>query len=560
MNIIYRTLLIFSFPVLLIAAKPIDFKVTGIHGDLLSNVQERLVELYQQKSIATDSLETLKQQIAKAMHPYGYFQPDIAIVRNKRLYISINPGRQMLISDINVKIIGDGENNNEIKQVLQILPIQKGQVLNNNSYNKAKELLVSAAEQQGYLHANFVKSQLIIDKKKYTARIDLIFDTGHQYYFGQIHFDPTYISPELLHRYVRFKHGEIYSTEDILAFNSHLNNSGYFKTVDVKPLISDDSHVPIRVNLQPIDRANYSLGLGYGTDTGPRGRTGLHIVPINPSGHKFNAIVQGSLKENALLAQYLIPGKNPVTDNYAISGSLSNFNYSTGYSNSYLLSLGQQHRENDSQRILSINGLHERYNYDTEAKSEKNLLFPKLSFTWRQADEPLFSTNGYNINLIMQGSSTLGLSDINFAQAVLDAKLAITVAPIHSRLFFHGIQGITQTHRLHDLPLSLAMLLGGADNLKAYGYNSIGPGKLMSFGSVEIQKETFEKWYLIGFVEAGSVYQPNNRLIKYDAGVGFMWVSPVGPIKISIAQGVDNHLHQVPNHIPKLVINMGPDL
>ncbi len=39
-----------------------------------------------------------------------------------------------------------------------------------------------------------------------------------------------------------------------------------------------------------------------------------------------------------------------------------------------------------------------------------------------------------------------------------------------------------------------------------------------------------------------------------------MWVSPVGPIKISVAQAVDNHFDRIPGRSPKLVINMGPDI
>jgi len=119
---------------------------------------------------------------------------------------------------------------------------------------------------------------------------------------------------------------------------------------------------------------------------------------------------------------------------------------------------------------------------------------------------------------------------------------------------------MTQISNIDNLPLSLAMLLGGADNLKAYSYNSIGPGKILSFLSMEVQKETFSKWYLIGFLDSGDVYNPSQKLFKYDAGIGLMWVSPVGPIKVGVAQAVDNHFQRIEGRNPKLVINMGPDL
>jgi translocation and assembly module TamA len=146
------------------------------------------------------------------------------------------------------------------------------------------------------------------------------------------------------------------------------------------------------------------------------------------------------------------------------------------------------------------------------------------------------------------------------AQIAIDGKAAITFRPIKTRVYLHAIQGLTQVNNVNQIPLSLAQLLGGAGNLKGYNYNSLGPGKIISYGGVEIQKETFKKWYLLGFVDGGDVYKPIVRDFKYDIGIGLMWVSPVGPIKVGIAQAVTHNLNRDQGRSPKIVINMGPDL
>lgn len=541
---------------------PTYFKVNGIRGEALANVQYRLLELYKDDAITRVPPDVLKEQIAKAMYPYGFFEPKIILAYNndKKININIIPGPQMRISSLTVRVVGEGANNLRIKEAVDKLPIKAGQPLNNPLYEEAKNNLLSAAEHQGYLHAAFDKSQILIDKKRYKADITLIFNTGAQYYFGKLTFSPTYVSPELLRRYVPFKYGEPFSTEQIMALEGNLSASGYFKSVVVKPDIDDIRHVPIDIHLERVHRINYSFGLGYGTDTGPRGRAGLHIAPVNRAGHKFNTIVQGSFKENALLTQYIIPGANPVTDKYSLSGSLSNLNYSSGYANSVLLSAAQQHAKANHQRTLSINALDERYNYSGEPKNTETVVFPKATFTWRKVSDQLFSPNGYNVTLSGLAASKAVLSDINLAQASLDAKAAFTFAPLRTRLFFHGIQGFTGIDNINNLPLSLALLLGGAENLKGYGYNSLGPGKILSYAGLEIQKETFSKWYLVGFVDAGDVYQPAPKEFKYDAGIALMWVSPVGPIKVGIAQALNNRFNNTEGRNPKLVINMGPDL
>ncbi len=563
LNQLKRLLLVLCCIPLLSAVKLTNFQISGVEGEVLLNVERRLTELYQDKSIANEPTDTLQLQIEKALYPYGFFQPHVVISpgnKNTRLLIHINPGPQMSITSLVVDIKGEGSNNPKIKQAANDLPIKAGQPLNTTHYEDAKEKLSNAAENQGYLHASFEKSEILIDKQRYTANITLLFNTGPQSYFGQIRFDPTYISPALLHRFVPFKYGQPYSTEQILTLNTNLAASGYFKTVNVKPTNQDERYVPIDVNLQPSKRISYSLGAGYGTDTGPRGLAGLHVVPVNRSGHKFNAIAQGSLQENALQAQYLIPGFNPVIDNYGISGGITNLDYNSGNSNAWLLSLAQQHVLSDYQRILSINGLNERYNYTGHSKTEESLLYPKAIFSWSKTTDPLFSPSGYNVTINGLAASKALLSQVDMAQVAIDGKAAFTFHPIRTRFYLHAIQGITQVSNVNQIPLSLAQLLGGAGNLKGYNYNSLGPGKIISYGGVEIQKETFKKWYLIGFFDSGDVYKPSVRKFKYDVGIGLMWVSPVGPIKVGVAQAVTSNLDRIPGGSPKLVINMGPDL
>ena len=497
------------------------------------------------------------------MYPYGYFKSHVTITPSDHknpLRIHITAGPQLLITTLTVTIKGEGLKDPKINQALHDLPIKVGQPLYNAAYEEAKDKLMTAARNQGYLHASFETSKILIDQQQYTANINLLFDTGHQYYFGQVRFNPTYISPALLRRYVPFRAGQPYSTEKIQTLNSNLAASGYFKTTNVKPSTQKNDHVPIDVQLQASKRISYSLGAGYGTDTGPRGLAALHVIPVNRLGHKFNAIAQGSFEENALQAQYIIPGFNPVIDNYSLSGGATNLDYNSGHSNALLLSLAQQHVRTDYQRILSINGLNDRYNYTDYNTTIKSLIYPKAIFSWNKTSDPLFSPSGYNVTINGLAATKALLSQVNMAQIAIDAKVAFTVDIIRTRLYLHAIQGATLIDDVNQIPLSIAQLLGGSGNLKGYNYNSLGPGKIISYGGVEIQKETFKKWYLLGFVDGGDVYNPDEKDFKYDVGVGLMWVSPIGPIKIGLAQAIDHNFERIQERSPKLVINMGPDL
>lgn len=541
-------------------AKQASFLVTGVTGKVLSNVDKRLTELQQLKPLPAFSPTDLRNQVMKAIQPYGYFKANIHTkIKNNVVLVHVNPGPQMHVSSLKIEIFGDGAKNSMLLKSVKEIPLKNGDPLITEHYEKAKQTISNTAENLGYLHGTFKQSEILIIEKNNTAHIVLVFDTGPLYYFGQVRFDPTYINPELLHRFVPFQYGQPYSTEKILQLNDYLSGSGYFNSVLVKPQITDETNVPVLVHLQPVSKYSYSLSLGYGTDTGVRGRAGLHIVPVNRNGHKFNALAQGSFTQSALQAQYVVPGKNPVTDQYSLTGNFSNLNYNAGYSNALLVSLAQQHHINHYQRTLSINNLYESFNYSLQPTTHQFLLYPKANLTFSNTKNQLFSPSGFNVTLNGLAANKAVLSEIDFGQISMDAKAALMIEPLRLRLYAHTIQGITATNNINQLPLTLALLLGGTDNLKALSFNSVGPGRYITYGGFELQKEVIKNWYIIGFYDVGSVYNPLPKNALYDIGGSIMWVSPIGPIKVGLAQAVNNQLQRTSSN-PRLVISMGPDL
>jgi translocation and assembly module TamA len=491
----------------------------------------------------------------------GYFESTSEIIRrsNRQIQIIIHKGPQIHIASVHIEIKGEGAKHNQLVALVKGTPIHIGDPLRTEQYKKFKLKLINTAENLGYLHTSFTKAEILVDTKKQIAQIEIIFNTGPLYYFGQVQFEPTNISPELLHRFVPFRPGQFYSTTKVLNFNNALSDSGYFSSVLIQPMITEDQIIPVEVHLKPTSKYSYSLGVGYGTDTGIRGRAGLHVVPVNRFGHKFNALAQGSLIQNAIQAQYVIPGQNPVTDQYSLTGNFSTLNYTIGYGNAFLISLAQQHNTDFFNRSLSINALYEGFNYALQPNTSQSMLYPKATISFIRKENPLFSPTGFNITINGLGANQLTLSTINFAQTSIDVKAAYWIETWRLRLYGHTIQGITATNDINRLPLSLALLLGGNDNLKGYSFNSIGPGRIISYGGFEIQKETKPNWYLVGLFDAGDVFNPTVKQTQYDVGAALMWVSPIGPIKIGFAQPVSNHMKRLSTY-PRLLITMGPSL
>ncbi len=533
-------------------AKALPFEIRGLEGEPLKNVTQRLTDLL--KNNKAPSKEQIQQETQEALYPYGYFQSHIEI---RAHHIDVKKGPLLRISALQILITGQGKQDPKLLESKANFPLHVGMPFKTPGYEAAKIGFLSVAEQQGYLHAHYQESKVYIDLPHNSASIKLFLDTGERYFFGQVTFEKQpYLSEDFLQRFISFHPDTPYSNEEVQTLTTNLSKSGYFQSVDITTEESDHQ-VPLRVKLKPVDRTNYTLGVGYGTDTGPRGRAGLHVTPVNARGDTFNAIAQGSVSQNAFQMQYLIPGQNPIREHYSVNAGFTNLNYTSGSSNGVLASVADLYEYRLFQSALSLNGLHERYTYTGQSRNEENLFFPKALLTLRQVSDDLFSPNGYNVSFSAYASSNKILSSVNMAFASLDAKAAYTLEKTRTRLYGHGIQGLLGINDVYQLPLSLAQLLGGAENMKAYSFNSIGPGKILTYGGIELQQETFQSWYLVAAYDAGRVYKPSTAPFQYDVGLGVMWRSPVGPIKAVLAAPANASFN---GRGLRVVINMGPDL
>lgn len=75
----------------------------------------------------------------------------------------------------------------------------------------------------------------------------------------------------------------------------------------------------------------------------------------------------------------------------------------------------------------------------------------------------------------------------------------------------------------------------------------------MIAGSMEYQYQFAEKWRAATFIDKGNAGDSWTMGLKTGVGVGIRWVSPVGPIRVDIAHGVED------NSV-RLHFSMGPEL
>jgi translocation and assembly module TamA len=129
-------------------------------------------------------------------------------------------------------------------------------------------------------------------------------------------------------------------------------------------------------------------------------------------------------------------------------------------------------------------------------------------------------------------------------------------------LLVRGEIGRTFTGNFADLPPSLRFYAGGDNSVRGYGYQEIGPrvndrnvgGRNLAVFSVEGERRFTNTWGMAAFVDAGDAFDSSPQM-RVGVGVGLRWRSPVGPVRIDIAHGLDDPASPV-----RLHLNIGTDL
>jgi translocation and assembly module TamA len=556
---------------------PLNIVVEGLDAPLRDNVLAFLdINRYAGKSAPEEvRLRWLhgnaEREIRQALEPFGYFEPVIepSLERTPTGWEAryrIQPGRPLPLETVDIQVLGEGGQDPAFQKLLTQLPLARGQTLNQPQYEQFKQTLESLATERGYFAAHFTEHSIRVDLQSYSAAIHLHYDTGPRYRFGDVRFKQDFLSSKLLMRYPQFKPGDPYNSNDLLKLQGDLNASAYFSQVAVTaPPDEKTQTTPIDVELAPNKKRKYSAGLGYGTDTGVRAKLRVEQRWINRQGHRYDAELQYSTIKSLIGFKYIIPGADPTTDSYALAVGYIDQNYQDQDYQTYTLGGSWQRQDGLWLKNFSLNFQNETYSIGGAPSTTSVLLIPGMNWTWIDADDRLYTLYGLMFGFELRGASTALLSDTNFLQGMLHLKWVRALSE-NSRLLMRGDLGATAMFDdFSTLPTSLRTFTGGDTSVRGYGYNTIGPtdadgnvigGKNLVVGSIEYEHRVWGDWSVAAFVDSGDAFDGAQPDLKTGVGVGLRWRSPVGPVRLDFASGLD----RPPGDAFRFSFSIGPDL
>ncbi len=541
------------------AALHIDVTVKGVEEPLYKNVMARLAINLQRdnKRLQERAIKRLYLQaeadIRSALAPFGYYNPVIEskLTQDGEAYsveYTIDKGPPVIVTDVVFELAGDGRKNEQLVQGIAGFPVKKGDVLNQELYEQGKKKLVYLALGEGFLDAGFTERVLRVNKQTNTATVNLVFDSGRQYTFGITTSSQNILDQDLLDRYLPYKPGDTYNPAKIFELQSILYRTDYFSRVEVsgRTRRATDFHVPVEIKLTAPEHLNkYSLGLGYATDTGIKGKVDWSNRLFNSRGHKISSSLQLSQFDNAVSLRYEIPRNDPRYNKLVNSIAYQDKQWDDTTTQLFTASVINEYA---GPRFNLSGGLEFRDEiYDVgDTSGNSTLLVPSLKAGMVLADDVLFTRNGLQASVGFMGGIDGLVSDVNFLQASINGKAIVT--PITDwRIIGRGSFGVTLVDSIDALPPSLRFYTGGDATVRGYGYKSIGPedssgtvigGRYLVVGSVELERVVAGNWSLASFWDVGTATNDLSLDFSQGVGAGVRFRLPFGQVRLDLASAI----------------------
>ncbi len=509
-------------------------------------------------------------QIREALAPFGYYEPVIVpkLTRTDGLFrasYQVDPGPATRLREVDVQVFGPAADLPEVRSARAAINLSPGKRLRHARYSEAKQALLNAAYDAGFLDAAYETALLQVDRDARTADVTLHLRSGERYYFGEFELRQDVLLPRFANRFITIEPGTPFDARELVDLQLVLGDTDYFDAVTVTAgrKTAVGQRVPVTIDTTAKKPQQYTAGLGYGTDTGPRGRIGVELRRLNRRGHQFSADLQASAVRNTLAAEYRVPFRNVVEDRYRFFARVDQAEVGDAETDQFSLGVQREETWLGLRRQLYLKYDGENFAFGDAPSQQSRLLIAGAALSYQRADNPLFARKGVSVNLDVHGAEQSLASETTFVQAMLGVN-AVWPLGLRGRFLVRGEAGVIEAEDFDRLPPGERFFTGGDRSVRGYAFQTLSPtnaagddigGSHLTVASIEADYLVRGNLGLAVFVDHGGAGQRFGDDLRSGVGIGLRYRSPVGMVRIDLAHPLDDD-----DNAFRLHLSLGPDL
>lgn len=469
----------------------------------------------------------------------------------------IEEGQQFRIGKVDIQgdLLGSKE------ELLAGLTLRSGEVFSRKNLRENMMQLNDRYADEGYAFVN-VSPVTDVDPFLQQINITLTVERGVRVSIGRISVaGNTRTRDKVVRREMRLAEGDFYSASKMKNSRRRINNLGFFEEVNLTTSRGvDDAHMDVEVDVQEKATGSFSVGAGFSSADG--------------------LLLQGALSQDNFLGRAL---------RFDLSAALggSSTTYRLGLLDPYFLDrhlafggdLYNTEREwtdfdrkttggdiklgvpiNDDLRSFFIYRYEKKDITDVdddaswmikEQEGQSTLSSFTASLTRNTTDYRPDPTRG-NISELSIEYAGLGGTE-RFIKYIADHRYFY---PLPWGLVFsaHGQIGYIQEMNGKDSPLDERFFLGGMNSLRGFNSREVGPrdeetgdfygGNKEAYFNLEVSFPLVKAMKMKGmvFFDTGNAWSDDEEFfseMRYSAGVGMAWNSPMGPLRFAWGYNLD---------------------
>ncbi|MBX2848448.1 MAG: outer membrane protein assembly factor BamA, partial [Acidiferrobacterales bacterium] len=454
-------------------------------------------------------------------------------------------------------------------ELLPYVYIAPGRTYSRGAVDATVELISARLAEEGYSYAEVVPVP-DVDPEANTVSFSINIKPGRRVYVRRIDITGNRLTnDEVIRRELRQTEGGAFSPSRVDRSKVRLQRLSFFDEVEIEtiPVAGRDDQVDLEVSVVERPTGSFLFGLGYSGDDGALVQASISQANLFGTGNLLNFSVQRSDIVESVSIQYSDPYYTRSGISRTISLSGQNIDSAQANTSAYItqtLGLNLNYvfpiNENNS---FSLGGGLEKIDLESTIFSvpevvefidqfpENDLLSFNTAFVHDTRDSLLYPTSGKSFRLSLE-ATTPG-SDLEYYRANMESDIYFPIT--QKSAFKLGLDiGYGDGYGDSDgLPFFKNYFAGGSSSVRGFEARSLGPldssANPNPFGGSKRVLVNASLFLPVGdgaldkrlqfFVDGGQVFANDEDIdtsnIRFSAGIGFNWISPVGPLSISYA-------------------------